>query len=132
MLSKIQSYLVISAIIAILGITIYSAFFGPSAELNSAIKELKIAREEIAKTQQNLDSILSNTQTVLDRNAGFKNYIHAVDSIVKASDAISRSRESKYLQSLNKLEKSITHLKSDLAKFNDKLPEPENGEMETK
>jgi hypothetical protein len=33
---------------------------------------------------------------------------------------------------LNKLEKSITHLKSDLAKFNDKLPEPENGEMETK
>ncbi len=132
MLTKYQSYLVISAIIAILGLTVYSSFFGPSAELNSAIKDLKNAREEIAKTQQNLDSILVQTQTVLDRNAGFKNYIHAVDSIVKASDAISRSRESKYLQSLNKLEKSITHLKSDLAKFNDKLPEPENGEMESK
>jgi prefoldin subunit 5 len=132
MLTKYQSYLVISAIIAILGLTVYSAFRGPSAELNSAIKDLKNAREEIAKTQQNLDSILSNTQTVIDRNAGFKNYIHAVDSIVKASDAISRSRESKYLQSLNKLEKSITYLKSDLAKFNDKLPEPENGEMESK
>jgi hypothetical protein len=132
MLNKYQSYLVISAIIAILGITVYSAFFGPSAELNSAIKDLKSAREEIAKTQQNLDSILTNTQAVIDRNASFKNYIHAVDSIVKVSDAISRSRENKYLQSLNKLEKSIIHLKSDLAKFNDKLPEPENGEMESK
>ena len=132
MFTKHQSYLVISAIIAILGITIYSAFFGPSAELNSAIKDLKSAREEIAKTQQNLDSILTNTQAVMDRNTSFKNYIHAVDSIVKVSDAISRSRENKYLQSLNKLEKSITYLKSDLAKFNDKLPEPENGEMESK
>jgi hypothetical protein len=132
MLNKYQSYLVISAIIAILGITVYSAFFGPSAELNSAIKDLKSAREEIAKTQLNLDSILTNTQAVMDRNASFKNYIHAVDSIVKVSDAISRSRENKYLQSLNKLEKSIIHLKSDLAKFNDKLPEPENGEMESK
>jgi hypothetical protein len=132
MLNKYQSYLVISAIIAILGITVYSAFFGPSAELNSAIKDLKSAREEIAKTQQNLDSILTNTQAVIDRNASFKNYIHAVDSIVKVSDAISRSRENKYLQSLNKLEKSIIHLKSDLAKFNDKLPEPENGKMESK
>ncbi len=117
---------------ALLGLNIYSFFSGGSNELNSAIKDLKNAREEIAKTQQNLDSILVHSQAVLDRNAGFKNYIHAVDSIVKASDAISRSRETKYLQSLNKLEKSINHLKSDLAKFNDKLPEPENGEMETK
>ena len=122
-------YILISLLLVLVGLNIYTVFFGKQSELNSALKDLKNAREEIAKTQQNLDSILKHSQIVLDRNEDFKNYIHAVDSIVKSSDAIGRRRELKYLQNLGNLERKVNYIKSDLAKMNEKLPEPENGEL---
>lgn len=122
-------YILISLLLVLVGLNIYTVFFGKQSELNSALKDLKNAREEIAKTQHNLDSILKHSQIVLDRNEDFKNYIHAVDSIVKSSDAIGRRRELKYLQNLGNLERKVNYIKSDLAKMNEKLPEPENGEL---
>ena len=122
-------YILISLLLVLVGLNIYTVFFGKQSELNSALKDLKNAREEIAKTQHNLDSILKHSQIVLDRNTDFKNYIYAVDSIVKSSDAIGRRRELKYLQNLGNLERKVNYIKSDLAKMNEKLPEPENGEL---
>ena len=122
-------YILMSLLLVLVGLNIYTVFFGKQSELNSALKDLKNAREEIAKTQHNLDSILKHSQIVLDRNEDFKNYIHAVDSIVKSSDAIGRRRELKYLQNLGNLERKVNYIKSDLAKMNEKLPEPENGEL---
>ncbi|MFY8019791.1 MAG: hypothetical protein ACOVP1_01285 [Bacteroidia bacterium] len=124
-------YLFGALLICLLGLNIYYLFFGSNQELQSAIKDLKNAREEIAKSKQNMDSILNHSEIVLKRNTDFRNYIHAVDSIVKLSESKSRSREIKHLQTLGKLERNIYQLKSDLSKLNAHLPEPENGELST-
>ncbi len=123
---KILLYFLLFAFIAFAG---WSIFSGKDSRLQDAIGKLEEARTRIDSARISLNNVITESNSVLQRNADFKNYISAVDSVVRLSDAQSRVREQRYLQSLNRLDQNIEKLKTELAGINNKLPELENGQL---
>lgn len=73
--------------------------------------------------------MLQTSHLLLQRNHDYRNYIRAVDSVVKRSDELSRQREQTYLKGLSKLDKTIEKLKTELSTQNNKLPKLEDDHL---
>ncbi|GAB1449768.1 hypothetical protein MASR2M44_28020 [Bacteroidota bacterium] len=129
-MTKSQLLVLGMVLLSLLGLTLYTTFFAKHPQLDAAIHELSKARQEIQKTQKNLDSILIHSASINAQNAAFQTRIKSLDSLLTVSATESKKREAAYLNSLHKLEKSLNQVKNELAKMNPKMPEPEYGNLE--